>query len=90
LSLSPLLEVRLTWHLRRQKSHLFALYFSATITIPYATKHGVAKAGLNHFVKHLAREEGHNGIRANLVSPGAILTEGTAEILGYERGSKDG
>lgn len=34
--------------------------------------YGSAKAGLNHFAKHLAREEADAGVRVNTVSPGCI------------------
>jgi len=41
-------------------------------------------------VRHLAREEAHNGIRANLISPGTILTEGMVKAAGNDPSNKDG
>jgi len=49
----------------------------------------VAKAALDHFVRHLAREEAHHGIRANLVSPGMIMTEETVAFIGKDMNSKE-
>jgi NAD(P)-dependent dehydrogenase (short-subunit alcohol dehydrogenase family) len=39
--------------------------------------HSTAKSGLDAFVKSLAVELGPHGIRANVVSPGSILTDAT-------------
>jgi len=49
--------------------------------MPRMSSHAVAKAGLDHFVRHLAREEAHNGIRVNMVAPGTILTEELVTML---------
>jgi len=49
-----------------------------------------AKAGLNHFVRHLAREEAHNGIRANLVAPGGIVSEDSSHLCGLDPNTKEG
>ena len=35
-----------------------------------------SKAALNHFVKNLAKEVGHAGIRINAIAPGNILFPG--------------
>lgn len=37
--------------------------------------YGVSKAGINSFTRHIAKTYGEKGIRANAVSPGAVLTE---------------
>jgi 3-oxoacyl-[acyl-carrier protein] reductase len=38
--------------------------------------YGAGKAGLNHFVKNLAKEVGRHGIRVNAIAPGNILFPG--------------
>lgn len=40
--------------------------------------HGSAKASLVQFAKYVAEEYGQNGITANVISPGLVLTEATA------------
>ncbi|HEY9883214.1 MAG TPA: SDR family NAD(P)-dependent oxidoreductase, partial [Thermosynechococcaceae cyanobacterium] len=42
--------------------------------------HSTAKSGLDAFIKSLALELGHHGIRANVVSPGLTLTDATAQL----------
>ncbi len=49
--------------------------------LPGAIAHGTAKAALVTFVKYLAYELGPRGITANVVSPGGVLTEGSAAFL---------
>jgi NAD(P)-dependent dehydrogenase (short-subunit alcohol dehydrogenase family) len=55
---------------------------SGTSTIGESTRvaYGVAKAALNQLTRHLAVRYGRDGIRANAVAPGFILTA-TAETL---------
>ncbi len=50
---------------------------SGTSTIGESTRvaYGVAKAGLNQLARHLAVRYGRDGIRANAIAPGFILTE---------------
>ena len=50
---------------------------SGTSTIGESTRvsYGVAKAGLNQLTRHLAVRYGRDGIRANAVAPGFILTD---------------
>lgn len=43
--------------------------------------HGTAKSGLNAFAKFVAEEYGDDGIRANVVSPGLVETDATADQL---------
>ncbi|WP_423746962.1 SDR family oxidoreductase (plasmid) [Haladaptatus sp. SPP-AMP-3] len=43
--------------------------------------HGTAKAGLNAFAKYVAEEYGKHGVRANVVSPGLVETDATADRL---------
>jgi 3-oxoacyl-[acyl-carrier protein] reductase len=42
--------------------------------------HSTAKSGLNAFIKSLALELGPHGIRANVVAPGLVLTDATAQL----------
>ncbi|MEI2581064.1 SDR family oxidoreductase [Scytonema sp. PRP1] len=42
--------------------------------------HSTAKSGLNAFIKSLALELGPHGIRANVVAPGLVLTDATAQV----------
>ena len=53
---------------------------SGTSTIGESTRvaYGVSKAALNQLTRHLATRYGRDGIRANAIAPGFILTE-TAE-----------
>lgn len=46
--------------------------------------HGVAKSGLNAFVRYVAEEYGEHGISANTVSPGLVETDATRPILDEE------
>ena len=46
--------------------------------------YSASKAGLNHFAKCVAREEASKGIRVNVVSPGAVMTEMLASGFGQE------
>jgi len=50
---------------------------SGTSTIGESTRvaYGVSKAGLNQLTRHLAVRYGRDGIRANAIAPGFILTE---------------
>jgi len=58
------------------------------MVLPRFSSHCIAKAGLNHFMRHLAREEAHRGIRANVVAPGTILTDDMVKIAGFDPNSK--
>jgi 3-oxoacyl-[acyl-carrier protein] reductase len=51
---------------------------------PGMIANGTAKAGLNTFVVYLAHELGPLGITANVVSPGMVLSEGTAQVVPVE------
>jgi len=59
------------------------------LTVPYFTSASCAKAALDHFVKHLAREEGHNGIRANIVAPGTNMSEDVVHLTGLDPNKKE-
>lgn len=48
---------------------------------PKFAAHGTAKSGLNAFAKYVAEEYGDDGIRANVVSPGLVETDATADQL---------
>jgi 3-oxoacyl-[acyl-carrier protein] reductase len=52
---------------------------------PNHSAYGAAKAGLIHLTKTLAVEYGRSGIRANAVSPGAIVTPATMSTMSEER-----
>jgi 3-oxoacyl-[acyl-carrier protein] reductase len=47
--------------------------------------HGAAKAGLDSFVRHIAREFGPYGITANIVSPGMTETDALTTTPGVEQ-----
>ena len=51
--------------------------------MPGFVDYGSAKAGLNQMAKNVANEEAPNGIRANVLCPGVVLTEI------HTKGSKD-
>ena len=53
---------------------------SGTSTIGESTRvaYGVSKAALNQLTRHLAVRYGRDGIRANAIAPGFILTETAA------------
>lgn len=46
---------------------------------PGFVAHGTAKAALDAFTKYVAHEYGHAGITANVVAPGLVETDATAE-----------
>lgn len=46
--------------------------------------HGVAKSGLNAFVRYVAEEYGEYGITANVISPGLVETDATRESIDEE------
>ncbi|MEA3141179.1 MAG: hypothetical protein QOK23_3348 [Gammaproteobacteria bacterium] len=50
--------------------------------------YGAAKAGVIMFTRHLANEVGPHGIRANCVSPSAILTDRTRHSIPAEQQEK--
>lgn len=47
---------------------------------PYFIAHGTSKGGLNSFVRYIAQEVGKHGITANVVSPGLVETDATADL----------
>jgi 2-hydroxycyclohexanecarboxyl-CoA dehydrogenase len=47
---------------------------------PRETVYGAAKAGVNTFMKAIAKEYGRHGIRCNVVAPGLILPTAAEEI----------
>jgi 3-oxoacyl-[acyl-carrier protein] reductase len=50
--------------------------------------YGAAKAGVIMLTRHLANEAGKHGIRANCISPSAILTERTRQNISGEQEQK--
>lgn len=47
---------------------------------PREAVYGGMKAGVNSFMKTIAKENGRNGIRCNVVCPGVTIPEGTDEV----------
>ena len=43
--------------------------------------YGVAKQGINHLSKQMARQVAHAGVRVNVLNPGIIATEAVAKHL---------
>jgi NAD(P)-dependent dehydrogenase (short-subunit alcohol dehydrogenase family) len=53
---------------------------------PIRLAYGVAKAGINALMRHVASRWGKEGIRAKSIAPGFVLTEtATAVVVGEER-----
>jgi 3-oxoacyl-[acyl-carrier protein] reductase len=51
--------------------------------------HSTAKSGLDAFIKTLALELGPYGIRANVIAPGLILTDATAQLPQEQKDASD-
>lgn len=58
---------------------------AATLNPPGAGLYAAAKAGVETLTRQMALEWGHHRIRVNAVSPGLIVTEGTAMHYGDGR-----
>ena len=90
------LQVNLRGHLlctRHVLPHLLArgggamVYTSSAaghIGEPQRPSYGVSKAGINSIVRHIASRWGREGIRANAVAPGLVLTPKMAETIAPE------
>lgn len=46
---------------------------------PGFAAHGTAKSGLNAFARYVAQEYGEHGVTANVIAPGLVETDATAE-----------
>ncbi len=51
---------------------------------PMRLAYGVAKAGINALMRHVASRWGKQGVRANSISPGFILTEAATANVGEQ------
>jgi NAD(P)-dependent dehydrogenase (short-subunit alcohol dehydrogenase family) len=51
---------------------------------PERPSYGVSKAGINSIVRHVASRWGREGIRANSVAPGLVITPAMAETIAPE------
>ncbi|HEY1826770.1 MAG TPA: SDR family oxidoreductase, partial [Acidimicrobiales bacterium] len=62
------------------------LISSGTSTIGESTRvaYGVSKAAINQLTRHLATRYGRDGIRANAIAPGFILTDTAAAMVPKE------
>jgi NAD(P)-dependent dehydrogenase (short-subunit alcohol dehydrogenase family) len=67
-------------HMVARGGGAFVTISSGTSTIGESTRvaYGVSKAALNQLTRHLATRYGRDGIRANAIAPGFILTETAA------------
>jgi enoyl ACP reductase len=74
--LAPLMEGR---------GSVVGLDFDASVAWPSYDWMGVAKAALESVNRYLARELGHRGIRANLISAGPISSPAAGGIDGFDR-----
>lgn len=50
--------------------------------------YGVAKSGINHLSRQMARQVAHAGVRVNVLNPGIIATEAVAKHLTPETQSR--
>ena len=50
--------------------------------------YGTSKAALNYFAKAVSRQEVGNGIRINILSPGAVVTPILTPIINVQRTGK--
>lgn len=67
--------------MRRQGSGriVYVSSLSAELTRPGSIAHATAKAALDTFARHVAAEAGPYGIGVNVIAPGAVRTDASAE-----------
>ncbi|TRY75523.1 hypothetical protein TCAL_15566 [Tigriopus californicus] len=64
-------------HLEKTKGNiLYVSSIAGTQTVHNYSDYCSAKAALNHFARNVASEEAAKGVRANVLAPGVIVTEG--------------
>jgi NAD(P)-dependent dehydrogenase (short-subunit alcohol dehydrogenase family) len=74
------LVLRLLPQFDRHASILAISSLGATRAVPYYTAVGASKGALEALIKHFAAELAPRGIRANVLTPGAIATEAWKDI----------
>lgn len=57
----------------------------ANVGVPLRAHYTAAKAGLIGFMRTVSKEEGHRGVRVNVVAPGVIESEATAGLTADAR-----
>jgi NAD(P)-dependent dehydrogenase (short-subunit alcohol dehydrogenase family) len=70
--------------LKRRGSIVYTSSASAYIGEPNRVAYGISKSGLNALMRHVASRWGREGIRANAVAPGLVLTEKTRDSIPKE------
>ncbi|GHO71136.1 putative short-chain type dehydrogenase/reductase y4lA [Ktedonobacter sp. SOSP1-52] len=67
--------------LKRRGAIVYTTSAAAYIGEPERVSYGVSKSGINALMRHVASRWGKEGIRANAVAPGLVLTEKTRDTI---------
>jgi NAD(P)-dependent dehydrogenase (short-subunit alcohol dehydrogenase family) len=70
--------------LKRRGVLVYTTSAAAYIGEPERVSYGVSKSGINALMRHVASRWGKEGIRANAVAPGLVLTEKTRDTMPEE------
>jgi NAD(P)-dependent dehydrogenase (short-subunit alcohol dehydrogenase family) len=70
--------------LKRRGALVYTTSAAAYIGEPERVSYGVSKSGINALMRHVASRWGKEGIRANAVAPGLVLTEKTRDRMPEE------